>query len=240
MGIISAVAGLGSAILGYSSARKQAKAQQQAAQTAAEQAQQGFHYAEGNPNIAQAQTQGQQAGDIRAGILGLGNAAQGEAGLQHYLNSVDFNFTKNEGMGAVTGSQAASGLLNSGATLKALQARGQDLARTAVGGYLDQLGGVQNTGLNSAFNVANLASGAGARSGADIMTGQNNAAKLIGQGNDDLVIGLGTAGGGFADYTRMTNPAAYVKYGGYLGPPGTKDALTGYVVPTRTSYATAA
>lgn len=89
------------------------------------------------------------------GLLGLGgDPAQGQAGFQNYLNSTGHDFRMQEGTRAITGSNAAKGLLNSGATLKALNQYGQNLGSQDFANYLGQVGGLVTAGQNSANTVA--------------------------------------------------------------------------------------
>lgn len=66
----------------------------------------------------------------------------GAGGLPDYLKSAGFDFTLKTGLDAVSSNAATQGLLGSGSTLKALQDRGQDIARTQGQTYLTNLSGV--------------------------------------------------------------------------------------------------
>jgi hypothetical protein len=232
MGIVSAIAGLGSAILGYSSAKKQAQAQTDAANRSADLAQQGYQYALANPNIQQAQSQGTEAGSQYGALLGLGgdtNAAN--SAFQNYLNSSGYQFQQQKGMDSITGSAAAKGLLDSGSTLKALQSYGQGLGSSYFSNYMNRLQGVQQQGLNTSTGVANLASGAGAQAANAVQTGAANSTNLSANGTQALTSGLTNAVGDVGSYMRYNNPGLYTSLGGYVGAPGTVDKLTGYTVP---------
>lgn len=92
---------------------------------------------------------GAQAQNALGNILGLnGDAAQGN-GFQNYLNSAGYKFQLGEGQNAVTSSNAASGLLNSGSALKRLQSFGQGLASNYLQQYMAQLSGMSGQGLQA-------------------------------------------------------------------------------------------
>lgn len=207
MGLVTAAIGLGSALLGKSSADKAAK-----------KASQGYNYLLNNDAVAQAQTQGMaagtqmdQVGGMYGALLGLGGDTEAaNQAFQNYQNSTGYQFRLGEGMGAITGSSAARGLLNSGATLKSLTSYGQGLASSEFGNYLNalssrysQLENQQQTGLNAAFNVASQGQSAG-RAAADYQI----------QGTQNLVSGLGTAVGGVSDWLQQSYPKTYNYLGG--------------------------
>ncbi len=178
MGIVSAVAGLGSAILGNRAKKKAAK-----------QSMAGFNYLQGNEGVVQAQETGQMAGGLSAALLGLGGDQEAaEAAFEQYRGSTGYDFRLGEGMSAITGSMAARGLLESGATAKALTEYGQNIASAEFSNYLGQLRGTQATGLNAAFNVASQGTSGGAQ-----------AAQYQRQGAVDVSTGLATAAGGAYD-----------------------------------------
>lgn len=83
-------------------------------------------------------------------MLGLGGdpAAQGQA-FQNFQNSTGFDFMMDQGQRAITGSNAAKGLLRSGSTAKALTSFGQNLASTRYNDYMNQLLGLSNLGLGA-------------------------------------------------------------------------------------------
>ena len=82
--------------------------------------------------------------------------------MANYQKSPGYDFQFNEGMRAVQSNAAAQGMLNSGATLKALQARGQQLGNLDFGTYYNRLMGVVTTGQASAAGQATASGNAGA------------------------------------------------------------------------------
>lgn len=106
----------------------------------------------------------------------------GSAGnaFNNYLNSTGYQFQLGQGQDAIASSAAARGLLNSGATAKALTKFGQNLASTTFNNYLSQLGGIGTAGQNAGtlgFNtlglVSNAGTGAGSNAAGYIMDGGN-------------------------------------------------------------------
>lgn len=184
-----AVGGIGSIIGAYI----QANAAHDASQTALT----GYNYLTTGPgsglingNVAN----GAAASDAQAQLLGLKPLGEGTTNaLNNYLDSTGYKFQLSQGTDAITGSAAARGLLNSGATLKAMNTFGQNLASTGFNNYLNQLGGVGTTGYNSAVAVGNAGTGAG-----------SNAAQYVAAGGNAIAGGvtgaLGSAGSALTNY----------------------------------------
>lgn len=121
----------------------------------------------------------QQILDALSGGAGAQNA------FQQFQGSTGFQSQLAAGSQAITGNQAASGLLQSGSTLKRLNTFGQDLAQTGFSNFLGQLGGVANRGLAGAQGAASALTGTGVQ-----------AAQAQGQGASAFQSGLGAAGQG--------------------------------------------
>lgn len=116
------------------------------------------------------------AGTQLSDMLGL-NGAQGQnQGFKNWQDSTGYQFGLNQGMQSINGNAAASGLLGSGATGKALESYGQNYADTQYGNYTNQLQQLLNSGNQSAGILA----GAGQQS-----SGQSSSSpgvsKFIGQ-----------------------------------------------------------
>lgn len=88
------------------------------------------------------------------GLGGEGGNAQAGAGLDNWLSSTGGKFMLDQGSKAITGNAAAKGLLNSGATAKALTGYGQNLAATQSQNYLGNLAQLAQLGLGSAGTIA--------------------------------------------------------------------------------------
>lgn len=83
-----------------------------------------------------------------ASLLGLNGAAD-TSGLDSYLNSSDYNFTRNQGLQGITSSNAAKGLLGSGSALKAITDYSSGLASTYLDKYLSHLTSLSDSGLKA-------------------------------------------------------------------------------------------
>jgi hypothetical protein len=87
-------------------------------------------------------------------MLGL-NGTQGQnQAFQNWQDSTGYQFGLNQGSQAITGNAAATGLLNSGATAKALNTYGQNYANTQYGNYNNQLQGLVSGGNQAAGTIA--------------------------------------------------------------------------------------
>lgn len=128
-------------------------------------------YDENKAALSPYQAQGGIATRNINALLGLSpDNGEAQAAFQKYLDSTGYQFQLDEGNKNVIASQAAAGQLNSGATLKALQDRGREMAKGYFANYLDTLLGQQGTG----FNAATAQTGVGTNYNASV-TNQNNA-----------------------------------------------------------------
>jgi hypothetical protein len=91
-------------------------------------------------------------GNAANAIAGAGGAQQG---YNNYLQMAGYAPAMRQMAQGVTGQGAASGLLNSGATAKALQTRGAELNQGFFNNYLQQLQGLSGLGLQAGGLVAN-------------------------------------------------------------------------------------
>lgn len=103
---------------------------------------------------------GNNAMGVMASLLGIGDPAAGQRSLNNFLDSTGFNFLLDTGSKAITGNNAAKGLMRSGATGQRLQQFGQDLAMTKTNELMQNLTNLGQFGLGSANTIA----GAGQRS----------------------------------------------------------------------------
>lgn len=91
-------------------------------------------------------------GTAANGIAAGGGAQQG---YNNYLQMAGYAPAMRQLSQGITGQGAASGLLNSGATAKALQTRGAELNQGFFNNYLQQLAGLSGLGLQAGGLVAN-------------------------------------------------------------------------------------
>ena len=98
------------------------------------------------------------AGNALSALLGIGGdpTAQNNA-FSNFRNSTGYQFGLDQGSQAITGSNAAKGLLNSGATAKALSQFGQNYANTQYQNYLNPMMSL----LQSGNQAAGVLAGAG-------------------------------------------------------------------------------
>lgn len=115
---------------------------------------------------------GDKANTALQGFLGLGgDPAASQAALNNYLNSTGYQFNLQQGEEAAKQNAAASGQLDSGATLKALDQYGTGLADEYGQQYEGDLQGVVGTGAGA----ANALAGQG-QSYANAVSSNNNSA----------------------------------------------------------------
>lgn len=98
--------------------------------------------------------QPQQPGQFGGNALAPGAA---QSGFDAFRQSTGYDFRVNEGNRAITNNAAVNGMLNSGATLKALNRFGQNQASGEFNNYLNTLLGQQSLGSNAASAQAGVA-----------------------------------------------------------------------------------
>lgn len=169
---ISAASSLIGGITGGKGAKKAAKVQQQTTQ---------MQIAANQANMARVQglsqssiDLGNAAGATYAGILGVGdNPAASDAALQTYRGSTGYQDLLNTGLGAVNAGAYARGMGDSGATLKALQDRGMNIANQNTQQYLSNLNGLIQTGNSAIGNVAGVSTATTNANNAALQAGSN-------------------------------------------------------------------
>jgi hypothetical protein len=120
-------------------------------------------------------TAGDSAEGELSGFLGLGgDPAATKKAFQTYLNSTGYQFDVDQGENAITSNRAAAGLLNSGATLKALDTYGIGQAQQFGQRYLSNLSGMVNTGAGA----ANALAGEGQNYASAVSSNNNSAATV--------------------------------------------------------------
>ena len=117
--------------------------------------------------------------------LGQGAPGAQDQQFQNFLSSTGFQSQLQAGSEAITGNQAAAGLLNSGSTLKRLTRFGQDLGQQGFQNFLSNLGGVATRGLGAATATGNALVGTA-----------TDAAGAAAGGANALQAGIGSAFGG--------------------------------------------
>ncbi len=99
---------------------------------------------------------GNDAGSAIMTLLGMGGdpTAQ-QAAFQRYLDGSGYQFALDQGTRAITGTAAGRGLLNSGATLRAMSDYGQKTGMSFFDQYMNRLAQQQSSGMAGAGLIAN-------------------------------------------------------------------------------------
>lgn len=155
------IGGVGS-LLGGSSAKSNALA--------------GFNYLTGKNGTQPIVNNATAASNEEAQLLGTQPVTdQTKAAFGNYLGSTGYNFIKQQGTSAITGNAASRGILNSGATAKALQRYGTGLASTTFNDYLNHLSGMTGQGVQAAGSIGAAGTQGGEAAGKAMNSGIGNA-----------------------------------------------------------------
>lgn len=151
---IAGAAVVGGSVIQSNAAKKAAKGQQRAADQNI--ALQKEIYGKNEANLTPFIKSGTLANDAIADFLGLnGDVGQSQA-FENYANSTGAEYTMRRGTDAITGSAATRGMLNSGATLKAVNQFARDDSQRYVNSYLSQLSGLSAQGGSAANSLAGV------------------------------------------------------------------------------------
>lgn len=218
--LIGAAGSLLGGILGGSGAKKAAQIQQQTAreQIAANNANRDFIAGLSQPAI----TRGNQASDIYSGLLGLGGAEAAQAAIGTWRGSTGYQDLLDTGLGAVNANAYARGMGSSGATLRALQAKGMALADQNQQTYLDNLNNLIQTGNSAIGNIAGVATNTTNANNAALQAGADasgNASIISGNAWQSALrnltnIGMDVVGGGGLGSSYRPNAYGVVSGGG--------------------------
>lgn len=141
----------------------------------------GYNYLTGSPEENQYIANGASANEAESQLLGLSPATAGtQNGFSNYLNSSGYNFQKQQGMDAIQGAAGAKGILNSGATGKALTTFGNNLASTSFNNYLGQLSGVSGAGQTGLGQIGQAGTAGGQAAGNILQSGYSSAGSQLG------------------------------------------------------------
>lgn len=174
--------------------------------TSAKPTQQGFDYLQGSPVNTTYLNQGATATNSLAALLGLGgDAGEQNAAFDRFRNSSGYGFQLDQGNNAISSSAASSGMLHSGATLKARERFGQGLASNYLQSYLAQLNGLSQQGLVAGQTIGNAATQAG--------LGASQALTSVHNNNENVSAALGQGLMKMSD-ARLKEDIRYVKTDG--------------------------
>jgi hypothetical protein len=186
--LIGAVAGVAGAVISAGATDHAANVSANAA--AQNNALQSQIYGVNSANVAPYIAAGDKADTALQGFLGIGgDPAATQKAFDNYLGSTGYKFTRQQGLDAVTQSKAASGMLGSGATQKALDSYGTGLAQQFGQQYVGDLQGVAGTGQAAASGLAGTGQAYANAAGANT-TNAANAAANAGLANAKTVNGL--------------------------------------------------
>lgn len=133
-----------------------------------------------------------------SGSSGSVTQADASNAFSSWLNNSDYAYQSALGENQVNSGFAGSGTLQSGAALKALQTRQNNINQGYQGTWMNQLAGQQTTGLGAASALAGVSTNYGAQVSANNQNAadaSSNAALINGQ-NNPWANALSTIGGG--------------------------------------------
>ena len=211
----------GSAI--QASATKSAQSSANAAQAAAEE--------RARQDLLPYNTQGALATTDASNLLGLNGPDAATAAMGNFKTSPGYQFSLDQGLRGVDAGAAASGLLRSGATLKAEQTFGTGLADQEFSNYYNRL-----------YNLSNLGENAAAKTGANAVTTGSGIAQTDASAGQQLSSIYGNEAKSLAGNvnTLFNNPAFQNTVSGWGG--GTPGAYNpsadprGLISPTSPGY----
>ena len=148
----------------------------------------GYNFLTGANGTSSAVNNGTAANTAESQLLGTAPiTSQTQNGFNNYLNSTGYNFQKQQGTSALTGSAAARGILNSGSTAKALTGYGQNLASTSFNNYLSNLSGLSGQGITAAGQIGSAGTQGGTAAGNAQNSAISGAAQDIGGQSSNLL-----------------------------------------------------
>jgi len=200
----AAVASAGIAAYSSSQQSKAVKKGQDAAIAAQQQAE-----AQAREDLSPWRTQGENALMMTGSLAGLNGKEAQTAAFGDFQADPGYQFGVSEGLRAVDTGAAARGLLRSGATLRAEQTLGTNLANQQFGQYWNRLIGMSQQGLTAAGGQASASQSTGkgiAQTETDAATAQSQILGQEGQNYQQLIKNLYAANGGSGSmYGSQTN-----------------------------------
>lgn len=149
--------------------------------TAAQQDLTGYNYLTGSNGVTGQVANGAAANNATAQLTGTAPVQPGTtSAFSNYLNSTGYKFQQQQGTQALTGSAAARGLLNSGATAKALTSYGQGIAGQSFNNYLGQLNTQSQQGLTASGQISQAGTAGGGNAGSATQAGGEATASGLG------------------------------------------------------------
>lgn len=137
-------------------------------------------------------------------LLGLQGQEAADTAMQNFQQSPGYQYQLEQGLRAVDAGAAAKGMLRSGATLKAEQTLGNNLAAQDFGAYYNRLAGLAGLGQSSAAGVGNAGNQTAAGQAQTGVSAASNQASIYGEG----ARGIGNALNSYGNnqrYEQQTN-----------------------------------
>lgn len=187
--VIGAVAGIGSAVIGASSANKASKAQTKSANQA--QALQKEMYEQTREDLEPYRSTGEQYAYSLADMFGFktpnnpdGSTPFAQKAWENFKETPYYTVPYKEGMSAIDHSAAARGNLLSTGHLKRIGEFAGNFASRQFGSYLDRLYQLAGMGQNAAGQTASASMATGnAQAQSALAAGEAKAAGIVGTGN---------------------------------------------------------
>lgn len=204
------VVGAGATIYSASQSGKAADKANQTQQRAQDQMQ---------ANLAPYMEAGTNALGPQQALLGLQGPEAAKTAMDNFQSSPGYEYQVQQGMRGVNARAASQGMLNSGATLKALQDRGNSLAAQDFGTYYNRLAGLAGLGQNAAAGVGNSGVQTAAGQAQTDVSAASTQANMYGQAAQ----GIGNAINNYGNnsmYAQKTNALYNAPGGGYFGTTG--------------------
>ena len=107
-------------------------------------------------------TTGVPANAQESNLLGLNGQPAADAAMSTFQSSPGYQYQVQQGLRGVDASAASQGILRSGATIKAEETLGSNLANQDFGNYWNRLQQLSGNGLTAASGIANAATGGAA------------------------------------------------------------------------------
>lgn len=156
---------------------------------------------------------GQQGTNAMAALLGGGGnmTAQNQA-FDNFRNNTGYQFNMDQGQQAITGSNAAKGILNSGAAAKSLMKFGTGLADNTYNNYFNQNKDLANMGLQAGQLLGSVGQESNSQAQSTSSTRSQNKSTQSGGKKGLLDYGAAALGGIAASDRRLkTNISAIGK-----------------------------
>jgi hypothetical protein len=129
-----------------------------------------------------------------ANLLGLNGQPAADTAMTTFQASPGYAYDVQQGLRAVDAGAASKGILRSGATLKAEQTLGSNLANQDFGNYISRLNSLSNFGITAAGGQASTDTSAAGQQASILGQEGKNISNAIGGGLTNALTSFGTSG----------------------------------------------